>query len=156
MKSAFICDQPQPSSSINLDAASVWMQKGRKRDSQKWQKFDSEFPVNETVSYFCCFFHIFSMSQTSKQLTPHKKASILAYHDVEVWVNKEQANYHRQGQRSHAANLEWFAGRIPHSLYASIPHRMQIVIKAEGAATKYWRMAMIWVIGNHFPCIISQ
>ena len=31
----------------------------------------------------------------------------------EVWVNKEQANYHRRGQRSHAAILERFDGRIP-------------------------------------------
>ena len=31
----------------------------------------------------------------------------------EVWINKEQANYHRRGQKSHAAILKWFDGLIP-------------------------------------------
>ena len=42
------------------------------------------------------------------------------------------------------------------SLYVSMPRWMERVIKAEGGATKYWRVAMIWVIGNHFPCITGQ
>ena len=44
------------------------------------------------------------------------------------------------------------------SLYAWMPRRVQRMIEAEGGATKYWRVAMIWVIGNYFPipCIISQ
>ena len=40
---AFICDQPELSSITSLDAAPVWMQKGQKHDSQKWQKWELRF-----------------------------------------------------------------------------------------------------------------